>query len=865
MSSITFKKGVLASSIAFALTTGSVSKAMAEEEVAKPKKEQETEVIEVRGIRGSLKASLNTKRFADGIVDAINSEDIGKFPDKNVAESLQRLPGVTIQRQFGEGSAVSIRGAGQNLTKTTLNGQNVASTGWFVLEPARRSFNYELLPSELVGDIEVYKTSQADIIEGGIGGTVTVNTRTPLKTDANTVYASLEGQWADDTETVDPQYSGLYSWKNDEETFGVLVSGVSQERSLQRQGNEAFWQWGAGPVGFEQDRKRSAVTAAVEWVPTENLNILLNAVHMEMEADNTNFALWLTQADTTWGSGVTEEFLGGISADQPGTPIKGPLNVAYYQMRPREATMESDVLDLTTTYQGDNYTLTVQVGTTDSDGGTDFEMVLDDGTGGTPIPGGTYDFTSLDKQTWDTNGFDIENYDPGSLAMGTGPNFNKTPKTDEEDYIQADFEYQVEDWGIINTVKVGYRYGDHKTTSRKFNLLQADGFDNTISTSGLNDGSYDVGFDDMQIQSFDVGALKKWAKDSIVGEEEDLGAYSEIQEENTAAYVMATFSGDNYRGNFGVRYIQTDAESIYYVEGVKTSTKADYDEILPSFNLAYDLDEDLILRAAAARTAARPQYNDMYVNPNVTGTNDDTPNNQFWIVGNVGLEPFMADQFDLGLEWYFNESSLLAATLFYKQVENFVRIESTENVPASDIPFPLTPPESDFGWTVEEKENGKDADIWGVELQYQQDFGNGFGVMANYTYTDTETDKDTFTDMNPYLSDSSDHTANATGYFENDDFYVRLSYNWRSEYMLREEGAYGNRLHDDYGSLDLSAVYHYNENFDFTFDVVNITGEDDKQFGNNNFYTGYSGFEDGFPLYQYEVATVINAGVSVKF
>ena len=145
------------------LMVGGASLAMpvlAQEDVAK---EQQVEVIQVRGIRASQEANLNAKRFNDGTIDMISAEDLGKFPDKNVAESLQRIPGITIQRQFGEGAGVSIRGAGLDLTLTTLNGQNVASTGWFVLEPAKRSFNYELLPSELVGDLEVYKSSQADL------------------------------------------------------------------------------------------------------------------------------------------------------------------------------------------------------------------------------------------------------------------------------------------------------------------------------------------------------------------------------------------------------------------------------------------------------------------------------------------------------------------------------------------------------------------------------------------------------------------------------------------------------------------------------------------------------------------------------
>ena len=126
-------------------------------------------------------------------------------------------------------------------------------------------------------------------------------------------------------------------------------------------------------------------------------------------------------------------------------------------------------------------------------------------------------------------------------------------------------------------------------------------------------------------------------------------------------------------------------------------------------------------------------------------------------------------------------------------------------------------------------------------------------------------DDDTFTDGNSVLSDSSRHSYNVSGYYETDDFQVRVSYNWRSEYMLRESGAYGNRLHDDFGSLDLTAVYSVTDNIDVRFAVNNLTEESSVQKGNNNFQTNYSGFARGFPLYEYEMARRITAGVLVKF
>jgi iron complex outermembrane recepter protein len=257
----------------------------------------------------------------------------------------------------------------------------------------------------------------------------------------------------------------------------------------------------------------------------------------------------------------------------------------------------------------------------------------------------------------------------------------------------------------------------------------------------------------------------------------------------------------------------------------------------------------------------------MYVNPNVLGTNDDVPNNQFWVIGNVGLKPFVADQFDVALEWYFAESSLLSVGYFLKDVKNFVNF-SQRQADADEIPFPLDNDpvaERDAGWTVQEKNNGKSAQIEGFEVQYQHDFGNGFGVLANATFSDTDTDDDTFVDGNPYLSDSSDTTYNLSGYFENELLQLRLSYNDRSDYMIRETGSYGNRLHDDYSSLDFSGAWFVTDQITVTLDAINLTEETSYQYGNNTTATPNSGFTGDFPLFEYEMARTITLGMNFRF
>ncbi len=133
--------------------------------------------IVVTGYRRSIEESLSRKREANAFVDVITAEDIGKFPDKNVADSLQRVPGIIIDRDGGEGSRVSIRGLQSDLTLTQLNGNFIASAD--DNEPSR-SFNYLLLPSNMIGSVDVFKSPEARLDEGGVGGTIILNTRRPL-------------------------------------------------------------------------------------------------------------------------------------------------------------------------------------------------------------------------------------------------------------------------------------------------------------------------------------------------------------------------------------------------------------------------------------------------------------------------------------------------------------------------------------------------------------------------------------------------------------------------------------------------------------------------------------------------------------
>jgi iron complex outermembrane receptor protein len=196
--------------------------------------------IVVTGIRASLEAAIEAKRNANAIIDSVSAEDIGKFPNTNVAEALTLVPGVTVDRQFGQGEKVSILGTDPALNRTLLNGQTVASADWFILDSPGRTFNYALLAPQLVERVDVYKSPEARIDEGSIGGTVNVVTRRPLDLEPFTGAASIGYLYNDRSEKGDLQGAALLSWRNEAGTIGLLASFQRAKDRLRRDGLESY-------------------------------------------------------------------------------------------------------------------------------------------------------------------------------------------------------------------------------------------------------------------------------------------------------------------------------------------------------------------------------------------------------------------------------------------------------------------------------------------------------------------------------------------------------------------------------------------------------------------------------------------------
>jgi iron complex outermembrane receptor protein len=291
--------------------------------------------IVVTGYRGSLREAINVKRNANAVVDVITSEDVGKFPDRNVAESLSHIPGVSIDRRFGEGEKVAILGTDPALNRMLLDGHALASADWGGNDndPSSRTFNYSLLAPELVDRLEVYKSPEPRIEEGSLGGTVIVRTRRPLDLPANSIFASGGYSYNDRSEKGNVRASGLYSWRNAGETFGILLAATYDKQNLTRAGVEFFGYdnttpnadgtynspfvnrasdgtlslkspgatinggtiadlyKAASPFGinyayFQQQRQRKSVSGTMQFRPTSELTLTLNGIHIDGNYDN---------------------------------------------------------------------------------------------------------------------------------------------------------------------------------------------------------------------------------------------------------------------------------------------------------------------------------------------------------------------------------------------------------------------------------------------------------------------------------------------------------------------------------------------------------------------------------------------------
>lgn len=838
----------------------------------------EPEEVVVTGIRGSLQQAMDVKRNAATVVDAISAEDIGKFPDRNAAESLSRIPGVNVSREFGEGEKVNIRGTSSDYNRTLLNGQTVASADWFILDNPNRSFNYTLLPSVLIGSVEVYKSPEASQEEGSLGGTVVIKTRKPLEQEANSFTVSVEGQYQETSEEVDPQISAQYSWKNDAESLGALISYTQQDRSVVREGFEVLG-WSpedangvsrpSQPMGvprFEQSRERETIFASFQAAPTDELTMTLDVLNSKMDANNqnANWLIWpITTTNETAGAAVIEN--GSVVANE-----SDAVNVGVNWIN-RVSSTETKSYNFETKYETDAFTLTGILGYTEAEGGTFRE-------------------TSWEYATTASASFDLK---APSLVSDPAPSEasefaagwiwgGSKPTTDEETYAQVDLMFPVE-VGAFNAIKVGAKIRDaERTQGRHAYSWHADPvgdnagymwyiFDQCpnlascgLDALGVSHVDAPVGGNFLDVVKQNRAVMEDIAFNGLSGRPATYAVWNnlpeiwEVQEDITALYVQADFEADAITGNVGLRYVdtaQTSGGYAYTGSGLQlvnvdeidpawaalispatdtvnwTSVDNDYDEILPSVNIAYELNDDMKLRFGAGRVMARQNQASLSAYETAGALNVPNPTGS---AGNPLLKPTLANQYDLSYEWYFDSASMVSAAYFFKDISSYI---------GTEVYVEERLREEDNTWVdvaFNKPTNGEGGTISGLELAATHTFDNGFGLTANYTYTDAEND-----DPEAYTPGVSDNMYNLSAFFENDFLSARVLYNYRTDWYKGKHSNGNDLFNDDFGQVDATLSFTLMEGLSLNFEALNLTDEQVTEYADDNESRLMSIYENG--------------------
>ncbi|MFT4248429.1 MAG: TonB-dependent receptor [Pseudomonas sp.] len=819
------------------------------------------DTVQVSGYRASLLKAIDNKRTADAIVDSINAEDIGKFPDANVAESLSHIPGVAVDYAYGEGEKVSIQGTDPALNRTLLNGQTVASTDWGGSSYSQtRTFNYSTLAPELLSAAEVYKTPEARIVEGSVGGTVILHTRKPLDMQANTVTGSAGMGYNDRSDRYRPNGSVLYSWKNSAGSFGVLASYMHRDEWIQREGIDVYGYPTVASAGFpssvvanagdavypnsvstgliKQHRRRDTTSVDIQFKPNDRLEFNLNALYVDADYTYFNNSRYSYAAGSP-SAATSLDIVDGVATRGSFSDSAVTEHDATYKKTAVKTTSVTGQMD----FHGDNWSMTAVAGATKSTGGVQKQYFME-------LPEYNGYSYSIDHDKVALNYANAS--DPSTIEVSDGSwigAIGKTPLTDQEKYLQLDFSRDIQ-LGPFYQILWGAKHEDHDNTQSVWSLgLYADG-DITLADvgGGYTDSDYLSGIsatDDMRHWALiSQKAMVAYLDRLAAG-----GSYTQtyassyaIHEVNNSGYLQGNFSGDRYRGNIGVRYAHTmDDMAGYNVLSTGTVTPVDvtqrYGKWLPSANFVYDLSDDLLLRLAAARTIARPRYQDLA--PSVT--QNDTVLSATG--GNPYLKPYQSNNYNASLEWYYATDTLLSLDLFYKDIASYVVTKTSEEVLYNS---------STGGYdtyTTTRPYNAANATVRGFSLAWQGALGAGFGLIANYTFSDAKAS----VDYNlPY---NSRNAVNLTPYWEQGPWSVRVTGSWRSKYFTGIGRVGAKLMTAAYTNLGLAVSYQFTPSLQLDIDASNLLDEE---------YYNYNG-STREPMSIYKSGRIFDATLRFKF
>lgn len=838
-----------------------------------PQKSHVTQLapVTVTGIRGSEAESLALKKAADSHVEVVTAEDIGKLPAKNVADTLQRLPGVNVgtssagEGGFDENDRISLRGTSPSMTQTLIDGHNVGTGDWFVLNQTAtvgRSVSYSLLPAEMVSEVVVHKTSEAHLVEGGAAGTVNIITRKPLEfAKSVTAQASVGGVYSDLPSDTKPQFSGLFNWKNDANTFGVMAQAFYEERSLQRNGQEilgleqlqptdaivlahpdlagVYVPTLIGNVLFTQKRKREGGSVDVEFKPADNVTVNLSGFYSKLKANNfnRNYMMWGTHfihGATNLDSGYVVNHNTLTNATFAAT--NDATNYGIYDQISREASASTKYFTADVDWQATSaLNFKGQLGTTNGSGSSPKQDVLELNT--SPGTGASWNFRGTGRPAnW---ALGPDNSTPAASGVSANWIFGEggINVQDKEKWGKIDGEFDFDD-SALTSLQFGVRYANHtRQNLSAFAQGPNSGDWNNPANFPAAAGNYPGDFGSSLGGTFPANV---WyysqaglaAYDSEYANRGPERLYPndiyKVNEKDGALYLQANFAGDRWSGNVGVRYIhtkqavnytstspqETEVEgpilgSAFFPSGYFWNTNnASYTKALPSANLKFNLTDSLLARVAVSQTLTRPDYSALAG----TVSLDDTGHTGSG--GNPHLKPLISTNFDADLEWYFAPRGLLSAGVYEMSLQNYVTFTSESRL-YKDMPASTAAGHDVYSAYQVNIPSNVDGKVRGVELSYQQPIGDNFGIAANYTFASGNAAN------GQDLQGTSKTTANASAFFENDKFNARVSYTYRSSYFAGPDRG-GFFYMQGTGYLSASFGYTINDWMSVSLDGLNL-------------------------------------------
>ncbi|HEY4082622.1 MAG TPA: TonB-dependent receptor [Burkholderiaceae bacterium] len=814
------------------------------------------ERVEINGIRSSLDRAAREKQRADNVVDVLSAQDIGKFTDQNVAEALQRVPGVQIQRDAngGEGTTISVRGLGPELNRYTINGRT-GFTG------DARAFDFSNIPTELVSSVQVFKTPTSDMDEGGLGATVNVVTRRPTDLKDFHFASTLQGQRNDLAGKTKPRASIFGGGTFFDGQMGLILSAAYSENSQRYDQIESFgWSRvtanmftdpavGAAAAGaFRQTtitpalvlptRKKTSAAGAYQWKVNDSLEFnadVLYTKQKDIESLNQlvpQFQNSYPDNYSVYGGGITQ-----VTVDKDNT-------ITHLEAQNLNLTLQNAIFNNRTQAQNSGLNFKWHADEWTVNGDLAFANARQNNLFGSVVFGGRFD-TVYDATR---GGIPSITYYPSDYANATSVNSGAAPVSpnDPSAFVsqgvqgnlalikQSEVGYQLDaerkidsDW--IDGVKFGvkYRPGDYQRDyyiQNVFDLYAPNGAFTPFSVSGAPavisqsfpvsnfgkniPGSYPRAFPNFNFNT----AMSLMETSPEVGSNflgtlpfSPLGSYK-VKENVTSGYVRGDFSGSlfgfSYKGNAGLRMAHTEESSSGYSQdslGNVSLANAthDYTDFLPSANIKFDLPHAMLLRLAAAKVMTRPSYQDL--SPGVI-IND--VNNRTATQGNPNLSPFRASQFDATLEYYGNKGQTAAFGVFYKDISSFISQQTVSKNLSVTIPGvnPGDPAvQSTQAFQVTTPVNGKGATILGSEMAFNLPLStvheslSGFGLNFNYTFVHSDAHYvNGLTHSDNALEGLSKNSYNVGAYFDQAGLNLQLSYTWRSNYVYREIGNEGN-------------------------------------------------------------------------